>query len=156
MRHEIRLRAPFDPLPYSVLINASERFFDYIVALRQSSLFYRPHFIGDDSEAAMDLLGHRRDAIASVLSNLYVLSGALRSNREVLVSYSFRIFLDMIDLMLQKYLPNAAVARKHLLDRMLGLEREHTTSRKYSSEERRQEMKLGYIYRYSYNESLTG
>ncbi len=77
-----------------LLCSSCEQFFDHIVAVRQSSLFYHPHFVGDDSEAAMDLLGHRRDQIATVLTNLYVLSGALRADRPVPVSYppSDRLF----------------------------------------------------------------
>ncbi|KAI3321097.1 hypothetical protein HD806DRAFT_537749 [Xylariaceae sp. AK1471] len=138
-RHEIRLRASFDPLPYSALIDACEHFFEHVVTLRQSSLFYHPQFIRDDSEAAIDLLRCKRDAIATILTNLYILSGALRASRQV-----------------PRYLPNAAVARKRLLDRMFQLEKEHAANGKHSSEEERQEMKLGQIYSYSYNESLTG
>ncbi|KAI0467529.1 hypothetical protein F4859DRAFT_493628 [Xylaria cf. heliscus] len=138
-RHEIRLRAPFDPLPYSALISACEQFFDHIVTVRQSSLFYHPNFVGGNSEAAMDLLGYRRDEIATVLTILYVLSGALRADRPV-----------------PKYLPNAAVARKRLLDRMFELERKHATKEKYSAEGKRRETRLGQIYSYSFNDSLTG
>ncbi|KAI0534119.1 hypothetical protein GGR58DRAFT_484026 [Xylaria digitata] len=138
-RHEIRLRAPFDPLPYSALISACEQFFDHIVTVRQSSLFYHPHFIGDGSKAAMDLLSYRRDQIATVLTNLYVLSGALRADRPV-----------------PRYLPSAAVARKRLLDRVFELEREYAASVKHTSEEQQRELRLGQIYSYSYNDSLTG
>ncbi|KAI1427859.1 hypothetical protein F5Y12DRAFT_122937 [Xylaria sp. FL1777] len=138
-RHEIRLRAPFDPLPYSALISTCEQFFDHIVTVRQSSLFYHPHFIGDDSEAAIDLLGYRRDQIATVLTNLYVLSGALRAGRPV-----------------PKYLPSPAVARKRLLDRVFKLEREHAISARHSNKQQQRELRLGQIYSYSYNDSLTG
>ncbi|TGJ80598.1 hypothetical protein E0Z10_g8157 [Xylaria hypoxylon] len=138
-RHEIRLRAPFDPLPYSALMSACEQFFDHVVTVRQSSLFYHPHFIGDDSEAAMDLLSYRRDQIATVLTNLYVLSGALRADRPV-----------------PKYLPSAAIARKRLLDRVFELEREYADGVKHPNEEQQRELRLGQIYSYSYNDSLTG
>ncbi|KAI0403290.1 hypothetical protein F4802DRAFT_608175 [Xylaria palmicola] len=138
-RHEIRLRAPFDPLPYSALISACEQFFDHIVTVRQSSLFYHPSFVGRDSEAAMELLGYRRDEIATVLTNLYVLSGALRADRSV-----------------PKYLPNAAVARKRLLDRTFQLELKHAAREPYLTKERRREIRLGQIYSYSCNDSLTG
>lgn len=77
-------------MPYSALIDSCEQFFEYVVALRQSSLFYHPHFISDNSVAALELLGHRRDAVATILTNLYVLSGALRSNRMVPVCPPFR------------------------------------------------------------------
>ncbi|KAI1329484.1 hypothetical protein F5Y16DRAFT_99972 [Xylariaceae sp. FL0255] len=138
-RHEIRLRAPFDPLPYSGLIDACERFFEYIVTVRQSSLIYHPHFLREDSDEVIDLLGYRRDAIATILTNLYVLSGALRANRQV-----------------PKYLPSAPVARKRLLEKMAQLEDEVAASGKYSQEEKREEMRLTQIYNFSYNESLTG
>ncbi|KAI0378915.1 hypothetical protein F5Y04DRAFT_136777 [Hypomontagnella monticulosa] len=138
-RHEIRLRAPFDPLPYSALIDACERFFEYIVTARQASLFYHPHFIRDNTEFAADLLGHRRDAIATILTNLYVLSGALRADRKV-----------------PKYLPSAAATRKQLLDRMGALEAELAASGKLSADEKSEGRKWAQIYSYSYNESLTG
>ncbi|OTB01912.1 hypothetical protein M426DRAFT_63238 [Hypoxylon sp. CI-4A] len=138
-RHEIRMRARFDPLPYSALIDACERFFEYIVTARQASLFYHPHFIRDNTEFAADLLGHRRDAIATVLTNLYVLSGALRADRKV-----------------PKYLPSAAASRKQLLDRMKVLETELAASGKLSADEKSEGKKWAQIYSYSYNESLTG
>ncbi|GAW23476.1 hypothetical protein ANO14919_130350 [Xylariales sp. No.14919] len=138
-RHEVRLRAPFDPLPYSALMSACEQLFDHIVTVRQSCLFYHPHFIGDDSEAAMELLSYRRDQIATVLTNLYVLSGALRAGRPV-----------------PKYLPSAAVARKRLLDRVLEVEREYAAGVHLTSEEQQRELRLAQIYSYSYNDSLTG
>ncbi|KAK6956590.1 hypothetical protein Daesc_001869 [Daldinia eschscholtzii] len=138
-RHEIRLRAPFDPLPYSALIDACERFFEYIVTARQASLFYHPHFIRDNTEFAVDLLGHRRDAIATILTNLYVLSGALRADRKV-----------------PKYLPSAAATRKQLLDRMGVLEAELAASGKLSADKKSEGRKWAQIYSYSYNESLTG
>lgn len=55
-------------------------------------------FVGGNSEAAMDLLGYRRDEIATVLTILYVLSGALRADRPVPVSSSLRLrFLGRIN-----------------------------------------------------------
>ncbi|KAK5633339.1 hypothetical protein RRF57_009053 [Xylaria bambusicola] len=151
-RHEIRLRAPFDPLPYSALISACEQFFDHIVAVRESSLFYHPHFIGDDSEVAMELLGYRRDQTATVLTNLYVLSGALRADRPVPAA-----FFGMPNCIIsQKYLPSAAVARKRLLTRVFEFEKEYAARAKHSSKEQQRELRLGQIYSYSYNDSLTG
>ena len=90
-RHEIRLRAPFNPLPYSALIDSTERFFEYLVSVRQSSLFFHPHYISDDNQqAAESLLAYRRDAVAAILMNLYVLAGALRGDRKVpVISHSF-------------------------------------------------------------------
>ncbi|KAL7622397.1 Zinc finger protein containing five transmembrane domains [Parahypoxylon ruwenzoriense] len=138
-RHEIRLRAAFDPVPYSALIDACERFFENIVTARQASLFYHPHFIRDNTEFAADLLGHRRDAIATIMTNLYVLSGALRADRKV-----------------PKYLPSAAATRKQLLDKMRVLEAKLAASGRVSADEKSEGRKWAHIYSYSYNESLTG
>ncbi|RYP10195.1 hypothetical protein DL764_000816 [Monosporascus ibericus] len=116
-----------------------EQFFEYVVTLRQSSLFYHPHFVREDAEAAAELLGHRRDAIATILTNLYVLSGALRADRKV-----------------PKYLPSAAATRKRLLDRTKQLEAELAASGKLTATEKTESKKWAQIYSYSYNESLTG
>ena len=85
-RHEIRLRGPFDPVPYSCLAASCERFFEYLIAVRQSALFYNPNYIRDNPIAAEKLLSYRRDAVASILSNLYTLAGALKDQRKVPVS----------------------------------------------------------------------
>ena len=85
-RHEIRLRGPFDPVPYSCLAASCERFFEYLIAVRQSALFYNPDYIRDNPIAAEKLLSYRRDAVASILSNLYTLAGALKDQRKVPVS----------------------------------------------------------------------
>lgn len=86
-RHEIRLRGPFNPLPYSGLADSAERFFDYLIAVRQSAVLYNPDYIRDDPVAAQRLLGFRRDAVASILANLYIFAGALRADRKVPVRY---------------------------------------------------------------------
>jgi len=45
---------------------------------------------GEEDEIAIEsLLEYRRDAVASILMNLYVLAGALRGGRGVPVSLSF-------------------------------------------------------------------
>lgn len=80
--HELRLRAPFNPVPYLALIDACEAFFDDLVTVRQAALFYSAEFVRR-GEAARMVLGHRRDAVAAVLTNLYVLSGALRAGTKV-------------------------------------------------------------------------
>lgn len=54
----------------------------------------------------------RRDAVASILMNLYILAGALRAKRPV-----------------PRYLPSATAARKRLLDRMAEVEKENKASR---------------------------
>lgn len=85
-RHEFRVRNTFDPVPYTLLADSSERFLDYLIQVRQSALFYNPGFVRDTPLAAEKLLGYRRDAVAAVLANLYILAGALRSERKVPVS----------------------------------------------------------------------
>jgi len=41
----------------------------------------------DNEQAAESLLAFRRDAVAAVLINLYILAGALRGDRKVPVSF---------------------------------------------------------------------
>ena len=139
-RHEIRLRGPFNPLPYSGLIDGCERFFEYLVAVRQSSLFFHPHFISDNDQAAQSLLTYRRDAVAAILMNLYVLAGALRGDRPV-----------------PRYLPSAAAARKSLLDHMALLEEDQDANLDVLPVDSVKEgRKWSQIYSYSYSQSLTG
>ncbi|QUC21414.1 uncharacterized protein UV8b_05657 [Ustilaginoidea virens] len=132
-RHELRLRAPFEPLPYAALSEAAERFFDHLIAVRQSALFYNPGFLRDDSPAAEKLLSHRRDAVAAVLGNLYILAGALRSQRKV-----------------PSYMPSAAAARRRLLAKTAQLE---TTS---APDPLRAGETWSDLYSFSYHEGLTG
>lgn len=91
-RHEVRLRGPFNPLPYSGLADSCERFFDYLIAVRQSAVFYNPDYIRDNPVAAQHLLGFRRDAVASILANLYIFAGALRADRKVPVRTTLFFF----------------------------------------------------------------
>ena len=137
-RHEIRLRAPFDPLPYSALADACERFFEYLIAVRQSAIFYNPGYIRDNPRAAEKLLGYRRDAVAAILGNLYILAGALRSQRPV-----------------PRYLPSAAAARKKLMMRTMDIE-EDMTKHSVENSELLEHKRWADIYSYSYKESLTG
>ncbi|KAM0426760.1 hypothetical protein ACHAPT_008076 [Fusarium lateritium] len=136
-RHELRLRAPFDPIPYSCLAASCERFFEYLIAVRQSALFYNPNYIRDNPVAAEKLLSYRRDAVAAILGNLYILAGALRSQRKV-----------------PRYLPSAAAARKKLLHKSAEVAREMSESPEFRELERQKTWSD--IYSYSYNESLTG
>ncbi|KAH7323695.1 hypothetical protein BKA65DRAFT_73210 [Rhexocercosporidium sp. MPI-PUGE-AT-0058] len=156
-RHEIRLRGPFNPLPYSALIDGCEHFFEYLVSVRQSSLFFHPHYISDDEQAVESLLTYRRDAVAAILMNLYLLAGALRGGQKV-----------------PRYLPNAAAARKRLLSHMAELEalRAATTTSTTTTVPNhnpahihedlrvdtleRESRKWSQIYSYSYSQSLTG
>ncbi|KAG9231724.1 hypothetical protein BJ875DRAFT_468715 [Amylocarpus encephaloides] len=142
-QHEIRLRGPFNATPYSALIDACEGFFEYLVSLRQASLFFHPHLMHDNKEATETLFSYRRDAVAAILMNLYVLAGALRGNRKV-----------------PRYLPSAAISRKRLLDKMAEVEAalahtreiERIQSRGSEGEGRR----WSQIYSYSYSQNLTG
>ncbi|KAF4455544.1 hypothetical protein F53441_2152 [Fusarium austroafricanum] len=136
-RHEPRLRAPFDPNPYSCLAASCERFFEYLIAVRQSALFYNPNYIRDDPVAAEKLLTYRRDAVAAILGNLYILSGALKSQKKV-----------------PRYLPNAAAARERLLHRTADVVREMAEDDENLELERQRTWSD--IYSYSYNASLTG
>ena len=106
-RHEMRLRAPFDPLPYGALIAACESFFEHLVQVRQSSFYFRPGMLASDAEAIASLTVPRRDAVAVILMNLYVLACALRAGKPV-----------------PRYLPSAAAARRRLLDCMDVVEAE--------------------------------
>lgn len=136
-RHEIRLRAPFDPLPYSALIDACERFFDHLVEVRQSSLYFQPHMLANSSFAKSSLIGPRRDAVAVILMNLYILACALRTDRPV-----------------PRYLPSAAAARQRLLDCMEQVEAEQPVDRveEVSSGKTR---RWADIYHYAYSSALT-
>ncbi|KAM0299737.1 hypothetical protein ACHAPM_006963 [Fusarium culmorum] len=136
-RHEIRLRGPFDPVPYSCLAASCERFFEYLIAVRQSALFYNPNYIRDNPVAAEMLFTYRRDAVAAILSNLYTLSGALKHQKKV-----------------PRYLPSAAAARKKLLHRTVEVAKEMEEKAEYRELERQKTWSD--IYSYSYNESLTG
>ena len=107
-RHEIRLRAPFDLVPYSALIDACERFFEHLVEVRQSSIYFQPFMLARGAAAANALFEVRRDAVAVILFNLYALACALRAKQPV-----------------PKYLPSAAAARRKLLERMEAVEKEY-------------------------------
>lgn len=131
-----RLRAPFDVLPYRALTDASERFFDHLVEIRQSSLYFQPYMLAGTESAKEILISVRRDAVAAILMNLYILAGALRAVRPV-----------------PRYLPSAAAARKRLLDRMEQVEREQIAvpKRPKPGKSRR----WADVYQYAYSSALT-
>lgn len=107
-RHEIRVRSPFDSTPFSEAIDACERFLEHIIEVRQASLFFHPFVFADSPEITRAMMSVRRDAVAGILLNIYVMAGALRSKRPI-----------------PRYLPNSAAARKRLLDKMREVEHEH-------------------------------
>jgi len=77
----------------------------------------------DNEQAAESLLAYRRDAVAAILMNLYVLAGALRGDRPV-----------------PRYLPSAALARKKLLDHMAEIEAEQAQNREASKVDSEREL----------------
>ena len=136
--HEIRVRAPFDPLPYSGLIQACENLFEHLVQVRQSSLYFQPHMLDNSSEATDALFTVRRDAVATILMNLYVLAGALRSGNPV-----------------PRYLPSAAASRRRLLDKMEEVEEKRAKGRYAAKVQKGKERRWVDVYHYAYSEALT-
>ncbi len=141
-RHEMRLRAPFDPLPYSALITACESFFEKLVQVRQSALYFQPSMLRTNLATAAALTAPRRDAVAVILMNLYVLACALRADQPV-----------------PKYLPSAAGARRKLLDRMEAVEAEQAAKGEADGvevgHEERQGRRWADVYQYAFNGALT-
>ncbi|KAF3939479.1 hypothetical protein ABW19_dt0205772 [Dactylella cylindrospora] len=115
--HEPRLREVFDPTPYAHLIDSSEKFFDHIIDVRQASLYFR---ISGDKRVAQMMLSCRRDAVATILMNLWVLGGGLRAKRPI-----------------PKYLPSAAIARKRLLQRIEDIDMDGYDGSHYEGTPRR-------------------
>ena len=138
-RHEMRLRAPFDPLPYSALIAACESFFEHLVQVRQSSLYFQLSMLASDPKTVSSLTAPRRDAVAVILLNLYILASALRADQPV-----------------PRYLPDAAGARQKLLDHMDVVEGEQA---KRLGEEEQEGVGKGRrwadVYQYAFSGALT-
>ncbi|MCJ1383123.1 hypothetical protein MMC17_006236 [Xylographa soralifera] len=134
--HEIRLRAPFDPVPYSALIEACERLFERLVDVRQSSVYFEPIILASQVESDSTLLAARRDAVAAILMNLYTLAGAIRSNHPV-----------------PRYLPSAAHSRRRLLDIMERAEAEKASKGKTVKPNKGR--RWADVYRYAYSAALT-
>ena len=139
-RHEMRLRAPFDPVPYNALIDACERLFEHLVEVRQSSIYFQPFMLARGAAASNALFEVRRDAVAVILLNLYSLSCALRA-----------------DLPVPRYLPSAAAARQRLLDRMEAVEAEFQEKEKVSGVEPRSGTgrRWADVYQYAFSSALT-
>ncbi|KAL9604542.1 MAG: hypothetical protein Q9219_000507 [cf. Caloplaca sp. 3 TL-2023] len=134
-RHEIRLRAPFDHLPYSGLIEACERFFEHLVEVRQSSLYFQPSLRFNSPEARSRLVPYRRDAVAVILMNLYILASALRAGQPV-----------------PMYMPSAAAARKTLMDQTEMVEAEQLQDPVLDHKGERRWVD---IYRFAFSSALT-
>lgn len=103
--------------------------------VRQSSLHFRPNSFPSPTTTD-SLLQPRRDAVAVILMNLYVLATALRVNRP-----------------LPHYLPSAAAARQNLLERMERVEdrdaAEHVEGDPLGGR------RWADVYRYAYSAALT-
>ena len=85
-RNEMRLRAPFDPRPYAALVEKCEAFFEHLVQVRQASLYFKLQLEAAGDGGAREensLTLKRRDAVAVILLNLYVLGSALRAGSKV-------------------------------------------------------------------------
>ena len=137
--HEIRLRAPFDPVPYNVLIDACERFFEHLVEVRQSSIYFQPFMLARGAAATDALFEVRRDAVAVILFNLYSLACSLRANQPV-----------------PRYLPSAAAARQKLLDRMEIVEAEYQEKERTKIEPRSGVgRRWADVYQYAFSSALT-
>jgi len=133
------LRAPFNPTPYRHAIAACERFLEHISEVRQSSLYFQPFLFRGLEEATRRMVSVRRDAVASILMNLYILAGALRSKRPV-----------------PRYLPSAAAARKRLLDRMAEIEVDmDEAEREYKPRGGEKGRRWADVYQYAYSAALT-
>jgi hypothetical protein len=96
--------------------------------------------MSDSVNASEVLLPFRRDAVAAILMNLYVLAGACRGNRKV-----------------PKYLPSAAAARKKLLDRMAEVEIEYANARTLIGVVPRKGVgrKFAEVYQFAYSQNLS-
>lgn len=80
-------------------------------------------------------MSYRRDAVAVILMNLYILASALRTAQPV-----------------PRYMPSAAAARKKLIDRMEEVEaRQIQTPEAKATEGRR----WADVYRYAFSSALT-
>lgn len=96
--------------------------------------------MSDSVIASEALLPFRRDAVATILINLYILAGALREKHKV-----------------PKYLPSAAAARKKLLDRMAEVEMEHANERALTGilPMKGVGRKFAEVYQFAYSQALT-
>jgi hypothetical protein len=96
--------------------------------------------MSDSVNASEALLPFRRDAVATILLNLYLLAGALRGNQKV-----------------PKYLPSAAAARKKLLDRMAEVEIEYANARTLTGIVPKKGVgrRFAEVYQFAYSQNLS-
>lgn len=98
-QHEPSIRGDFDQEPYRKLARSCAIICQKIADARISSIHFNIYENDRNAEATKRLLALRRDAVASVLFLLYILSGAFRSKNQV-----------------PKLLPSAVMSRKLLFD----------------------------------------
>ena len=94
----------------------------------------------EDEKSSSALFTVRRDAVATILMILYVLAGALRSDRPV-----------------PRYLPSAAAARQRLLDKMEEVEAKQKRKREgYEMHVgvRGNERRWADVYHFAFSEAL--
>lgn len=96
--------------------------------------------MSDSVSVSEALLPFRRDAVATILMNLYVLAGACRANRKV-----------------PKYLPSAAAARKKLIDRMAEVEIEYANARTLTAPIPKKGVgrRFAEVYQFAYSQNLS-
>ena len=103
--------------------------------VRQFSLYFQPSLRVNTGEVNDSLVPYRRDAVAVILMNLYILASALRANQPI-----------------PQYMPSAAAARKKLVDRMEELDVSQTHE---TESTRREGRRWADVYRYAFASALT-
>ncbi|KAI9839980.1 MAG: hypothetical protein M1819_000172 [Sarea resinae] len=150
-RHEIRLRGPFDPTPYSHLINTSERFFSLLIAVRQSSLYFHPYMLPGRTNTNTSVPGSPSSPSSPSTEKRPAGRGGAGGGREsdskagtrarptnTTIQSLLSVRRDAVAPILMglyilagalrggrqvpRYLPSAAVGRRRLLDRMAEVE----------------------------------
>lgn len=97
----------FDPIPYQWLLKSARVVLQKVSEARISAIYFNVYRYSDrDIETQMTLMSLRRDAVASVIFLLYMLSSAFTSNNKVL-----------------SHMPSPAMSRKLLFDGMAEIER---------------------------------
>lgn len=106
-KHEPSLRGDFDQVPYIKLLKSSQVILQKISEARISSIYFNVHRYEDtDAETKLTLMSLRRDAVASVIYLLHLLSSAFASKNKIL-----------------SHMPSPALSRKLLFDGMHEIER---------------------------------
>ncbi|KAL8652578.1 MAG: hypothetical protein Q9210_002599 [Variospora velana] len=134
-RHEINTEIESTIQP-TALQRSHRIVFEHLVEVRQSSLYFQPSLRASNAIASDGLICYRRDAVAVVLMNLYILASALRANKPI-----------------PQYMPSAAAARKRLMDRMA--EFEATSSQESENVGQKDGRRWADVYRFAFSAALT-